>query len=329
MINFLYFFLFFASFLDLLKNKSPIILELLLFILFITTAFQYGTDDYDSYNYIFNVQSFEYISYPFFNNPYLGLSGQEFLFSSLICSVKYLGLSYQNFVFLFFFIIYLIKRKVFKSLRYPLISLFVVTVLILNKELSQWRHAMVINISLLILYDWKKNKSLIYPLIGFSFHSLSLISLIPAFIIRFVKQQNIIKYSIFGVIFLFNLLLLANYFSDFLQLSSKLNSTVTSYEISNNYYYLSLLIIIITSFCFYQKNFNYLIGLIVLIMGLSFMFMFSFNPTLSGRTTEIFFPLSILILINNKFSLSGNYNAFKVTLFNLFFLTIFITRDLL
>ena len=188
---------------------------------------------------------------------------------------------------------------------------------------------MIINIALLILYDWKKTKSLIYPFIGFHFHAISLISFIPAFIIRFVKKQNIIKYSIFGFIFFFNLLFLVNYFSDYLLLSSKLNSDITDYYISNNYYYLSLLMIIIPAFCFYQKNMNYLIGLIVLVSAFFLLFLFSFNPTLSGRITEIFFPLGILILINNKSKLSGNYNSFKVTLFNLFILLFLINRDLL
>lgn len=328
MIILIYFFLFFLSFLDLRKEKYPKILELSLFIIFIITAFQTGTDDYDSYNYIFEFQSFEYLSYPFYNNPRLGLSGQEFLFSSLISLIKLLGFNFQTFVVIYFFLIYMIKRKVFKTFRYPFISIFVFSVLILNKELSQWRHAMIINIALLLLYDWKKTKSLIYPLIGFHFHALSLISLIPAFVIRFVKRQNIIKYSIIGFIFFFNLLLIVNYFSDYLQLSSKLNSEVTGYDITNNYYYLLLIIIILSAFCFYQKNINYLIGLIVLVSGFFLLLLFSFNPILSGRTTEIFFPLGILILINNKPTLSGNYNLFKVTLFNLFFLIILINRDL-
>ena len=320
-------FLFLCSFLDLLKDRYPIVLELLLFILFIITAFQNGTADYDSYNYIFDSQSFDYLSYPYFHNRKLGLSGQEFLFSSVISLIKLFGLSFRAFVFSFFLLVYFIKRRLFKSLRYPFISLFVVSVLVFNKDLSQWRHAMVIYLSLLVLSERDKRLSFIYPFVGFHFHSVALISYIPTFFISYLSKQNLLRSLIFGGVILVNILFIFNYFADYLSLSGKLNSDNDAYSISNYYYYYLVLIIVMVSFSFYQKNFVYLVGLIVLITGFILVLLLSFNATLAGRISEIIFPMGLLVIINNRFSLSGNLNVFKFAVFTVFFLFLYINRD--
>jgi len=61
-----------------LKYQENVIFLIILFIFFSVIALRTSGIDYESYSYIYEIQSFEYFSFPLYNTPTLGTTGIYF-----------------------------------------------------------------------------------------------------------------------------------------------------------------------------------------------------------------------------------------------------------
>ena len=171
----------FETFPDSIRYRRIIAILLSLFlVLFVGLRFE--SVDYYSYLGIWENASFKYFSIPLFRAPSVGgTTGNEFLFASAICSYKFLGLSFESFIFSVSLISLSIKFYFFR--RYTILfSLCILLYLSMGLfvDTSQIRNGFAASILLFSIEPIYKRQLFRYLLViisAFGVHSFAIISL--------------------------------------------------------------------------------------------------------------------------------------------------------
>lgn len=264
--------------------------ELLIFVFFLIVGFQRETADYQAYNLIFDLQSFDFISYPYFKHPSLGLTGQEFIFSLLICLVKAFSGSFEVFIFIYFFIFYLIVRKVVLNQKLRFSILLLLGIMLLPKALTQWRHAFVILLSLFFILNMKKSRFFLIPLISFNIHALGIITFTYRIVDYIYKKLGLFISVTILVLGALSLTIAIGILQPYLPFLSKLDSdTQIQYSISEKLILFTFLLAIVSVTILNYKSSDKLSLLIVLISFVS-LFVFNSLPVFAGRIYEMMIP---------------------------------------
>jgi len=178
-----------------LKYQENVIFLIILFIFFSVIALRTSGIDYESYSYIYEIQSFEYFSFPLYNTPTLGTTGNEFIFATAISIFKSLNLSFQS--FLIFIGVLSLGIKFYFIRKYSdfiVLSCLLYFATLFVKDIGQIRHGLAIAIILFAILPLVKRQAIYYFLVvvlASSIQVFSIVALPLYFLYPYLKNKKI------------------------------------------------------------------------------------------------------------------------------------------
>lgn len=281
-----------------------------LIILIIFVGLRYNSVDYQLYKQIFESQSFNNFSFPFYSG---GMGAKEFLFSSFISFFKVVNFNYQLLIFIFAVVSIYIKFYYIKKYSpYIILSLFIYFTFLFAKDMGQFRNATIAAILLISIIPLVKRNFLLYfGIILFSsgIHIFSLSAIPLYFLYPYLRKVNNSRIILIIALLIFIKGGLFSYVYPYIHLfGNEISDKLTSYYkfrefklATFNMFNLSLLLFVVIFMffkdkCIEEKSFEE--GLLVcFIYALVLYLIFPDISTVGARSLNYFSAMPLTILL--------------------------------
>lgn len=295
-----------------LKYQEIGIFLIIFFIFFMVVALRTSGIDYESYIYIYNMQSFEYFSFPLYNG--IGdTTGNEFIFATLILIFKSLNLSFQS--FLIFIGVLSLGIKFYFIKKYSdfiVLSCLLYFATLFVKDIGQIRHGLAIAIILFAILPLVKRQAIYYFLVVILASLVQVFSIVALplyFLYPYLKNKKIAYLFILTSLMVY---VSGGIFDSFMPLTKlftlSIEQKVYGYYENNeldilylNVFNISMLVFSLFLIYFKEKiskNNLFFEGLIVSnIYAISFYFFFADLGIIAGRIFELLGLYAVIFIM--------------------------------